>query len=223
MLFADCCPYHYALSDAAESTPQRLELSIEMNDKEFWADLTDASSGLDALAAAARAEVDQSTSDTRIYLEQERAVGRRLRHQREASAMSQAEVAERMRALGFELQQSTVAKIESGKRPIRVAELFAFETVFGLPFQSLVMLPLPSAEEDETYISALRDRVRAASERKAQAERMMKDWMELASRQYAEAESSLLWLSHQLSESAARAARSSRGGGRRGSAKDSNN
>jgi transcriptional regulator with XRE-family HTH domain len=56
---------------------------------------------------------------------------------------SQEEVAERLRHQGFEMHQTTVAKIERGARPLRVAEASAIGTVFGMPVMAVFELSLP--------------------------------------------------------------------------------
>lgn len=46
---------------------------------------------------------------------------------------SQEELAERLRHQGFEMHQTTIAKIERGSRPLRVAEASAIGAVFKMP------------------------------------------------------------------------------------------
>jgi len=46
---------------------------------------------------------------------------------------TQEDVAERLRHQGFEMHQTTVAKIERGARPLRLAEAAALATVFEMP------------------------------------------------------------------------------------------
>lgn len=56
---------------------------------------------------------------------------------------SQEEVAEKLRHEGFEMHQTTVAKIERGARPLRVAEASAIGAVFGMPVMAVFELSLP--------------------------------------------------------------------------------
>lgn len=96
---------------------------------------------LDRLAhmVAASIRVDESRSASREeYLEAERRVATNIRDQRVQSQMSQEHLAMQVSLRGFELHQSTVAKIESGKRPLRIAELFAFADALGVPWTNLL-------------------------------------------------------------------------------------
>ncbi len=56
---------------------------------------------------------------------------------------SQEEVAEKLRYEGFEMHQTTVAKIERGARPLRVAEAAAIGAVFDMPVMAVFELSLP--------------------------------------------------------------------------------
>jgi transcriptional regulator with XRE-family HTH domain len=57
---------------------------------------------------------------------------------------SQEEVAEKLRYEGFEMHQTTVAKIERGSRPLRVAEAAAIGAVFDMPVMAVFELSLPN-------------------------------------------------------------------------------
>jgi transcriptional regulator with XRE-family HTH domain len=72
------------------------------------------------------------------YLEAERRVARNIRDQRARSGMSQEQVARGLQQNDFDFHQSTVAKVESGKRPLRLAELFAFADVLDVPWTALL-------------------------------------------------------------------------------------
>jgi transcriptional regulator with XRE-family HTH domain len=52
-------------------------------------------------------------------------------------SMSQKELAERMRKLGFKWSQATVWSIEKGERPLRLTESEALGSVFGIHAQTL--------------------------------------------------------------------------------------
>lgn len=56
---------------------------------------------------------------------------------------SQEDVAERLRHQGFEMHQTTVAKIERGARPLRVAEAAALAEVFEMPVMAVFGLSVP--------------------------------------------------------------------------------
>lgn len=72
------------------------------------------------------------------FLEGERRVVQNIRDQRLRSGWSQDQLANSMRLVGFEMHQSTIAKIESGKRPLRLAELFAFADAMSVPWSALL-------------------------------------------------------------------------------------
>jgi len=63
----------------------------------------------------------------------EKSFGERVKQWRRARNWSQEDLAERLRVHGFEMHQTTVAKIERGARPLRVAEAAAIATVFRAP------------------------------------------------------------------------------------------
>lgn len=62
---------------------------------------------------------------------------------------SQEDVVERLRQQGFEMHQTTVAKIERGSRPLRVAEAIAIAEVFGMPIMAVFELSLPDDQPAE--------------------------------------------------------------------------
>jgi transcriptional regulator with XRE-family HTH domain len=63
----------------------------------------------------------------------EKDFGDKVRQWRHALNWSQEDVAQRMRVRGFEMHQTTVAKIERGTRPLRVAEAVALASIFDMP------------------------------------------------------------------------------------------
>lgn len=72
--------------------------------------------------------------------------------------MSQKELADRLSEFGFSIQQSAIAKIERGTRPLRVSELVAIAHALGVPWQSLMAA-------GENYASFARDPVARLQER----------------------------------------------------------
>lgn len=52
--------------------------------------------------------------------------------------MSQEQLAQYMTMSGFTMHQTTVAKIESGKRPLRIAELYAIADILDVPLLALL-------------------------------------------------------------------------------------
>jgi transcriptional regulator with XRE-family HTH domain len=67
-------------------------------------------------------------------------VGRELRRAREDRGWTQRETATRIAALpGYESwHQTTVARIESAKRPLRLNELEMLASLFGVPLETLI-------------------------------------------------------------------------------------
>jgi transcriptional regulator with XRE-family HTH domain len=61
---------------------------------------------------------------------------------------TQEDVAERLRHQGFEMHQTTVAKIERGVRPLRVAEAAALAEVFDMPVMAVFEIALPQDHAD---------------------------------------------------------------------------
>lgn len=73
----------------------------------------------------------------------EKRIGDVIRSWRQDRHWSQEDVAERLRLQGFEMHQTTVAKIERGVRPLRVAEAAALADVFEMPVMAVLGLSLP--------------------------------------------------------------------------------
>ena len=74
----------------------------------------------------------------------EAVVAARLREIRTAREMTQAALAKAMTSAGYEMHQTTVAKIEAGSRPIRVNELAALASILEVRVTSLVETqPMP--------------------------------------------------------------------------------
>lgn len=78
--------------------------------------------------------------------------GRRVRQERKARDWSQAELAERMTKAGYPLHQTAVARIESGKRPTTIQEVYALAAVLGVP--SITAL-LSSGGEDMQLLAQI--------------------------------------------------------------------
>ena len=74
--------------------------------------------------------------------------GRLLRLLRESRGWSQKQVADRMRAYGYSWNQSTITRIESASRPLRLNELADLAILFGVPVSQFLEPNLPFGEED---------------------------------------------------------------------------
>ncbi|TDZ79106.1 helix-turn-helix protein [Mycobacteroides salmoniphilum] len=79
----------------------------------------------------------------------EKRFGEVVRGWRQDRNWSQDDVAEHLRHHGFEMHQTTVAKIERGARPLRVAEATALAEVFGMPIMAVFELSLPDDHATE--------------------------------------------------------------------------
>ncbi len=68
----------------------------------------------------------------------EASVGRAIRALRQARGWSQADLAAGVQDRGFPLQQTQVARVENGSRPLRVNEAAAFAAVLGVDLVDLL-------------------------------------------------------------------------------------
>lgn len=68
-----------------------------------------------------------------VYEYWETSFGTKVRQWRQARNWSQEDLADRLRLQGFDMHQTTVAKIERGTRPLRVAEAAAIANIFRVP------------------------------------------------------------------------------------------
>jgi transcriptional regulator with XRE-family HTH domain len=73
----------------------------------------------------------------------EKSFGEKVRQWRRARNWSQDDLAHRLRSRGFDMHQTTVAKIERGTRPLRVAEAAAIAFIFRVPPLAVFMGPPP--------------------------------------------------------------------------------
>lgn len=69
---------------------------------------------------------------TRAPADIDRELGENVRRVRESIGLSQASLAAKMQALGFDFQQQTIYKIESGNRKVTVGEATALATTMKL-------------------------------------------------------------------------------------------
>lgn len=77
--------------------------------------------------------------------------------------MSQKELADRLSEFGFSIQQSAIAKIEKGTRPLRVSELVAIAHALGIPWQSLMMAGENYGNFAQDPVARLQERIDASS------------------------------------------------------------
>jgi transcriptional regulator with XRE-family HTH domain len=68
-----------------------------------------------------------------VHEDWEKSFGDNVRHWRRERNWSQEDLAGKLRSEGIDLHQTSVAKIERGTRPLRVAEAAAIATIFRVP------------------------------------------------------------------------------------------
>lgn len=95
-------------------------------------------------------------------------IGRNLARLR--GSMTQQQLADEMRNLGFKWSQSTVWSIEQGTRPIRLTEALALNRVFGVGSETRLAWPEPMVE--------VQDRMRAVSEAARQVRESIEELQE---------------------------------------------
>jgi transcriptional regulator with XRE-family HTH domain len=102
----------------------------------------------------------------------EQLVARQLRLLRQGRGWSQQEVAEKMRAYGYQWSQATVTRLESASRPIRLNELADLAILYGVPVTQFLQSDVPDFEWDDlgalereiTNLTAQRDGLRERME-----------------------------------------------------------
>lgn len=95
-----------------------------------------------------------------LFLNMEELVGRKFASLREERGWSQHDVAVRMTDVGFNMHQTTVAKLEGGKRPLRFAEMAALSSIYGLPLEAVLYLPEFKMAPDVEYMAKELERIR---------------------------------------------------------------
>lgn len=93
----------------------------------------------------------------------ERLIGVSIHLQRDAVNMSQKELADRLSEFGFSIQQSAIAKIEKGTRPLRVSELVGIAHALGIPWQSLMVAGENYGSFAKDPVARLQERINANS------------------------------------------------------------
>ena len=83
--------------------------------------------------------------------------GEKVRQWRRVRGWSQEELAEMMTMLGFDMHQTTVAKLERGARPLRVSEAVALSQVFGVP--ALAVFHGPGPEQEPWALERMRKHI----------------------------------------------------------------
>jgi transcriptional regulator with XRE-family HTH domain len=127
---------------------------------------------------------DDLAQTPNVYLTQERVMAAAIRTQRMRSNLSQAQLAARMSQKGFGMLQTTVAKIEAGQRPIRMAEVFAFADSLNVPWLALM---IGRDENEQTSMDHMGAILKSYEDQQAGILQSMTKTLEIFARTYAEA------------------------------------
>lgn len=125
--------------------------------------------------------------------------GDKVRQWRRERNWSQDELAQRLRRHGFDMHQTTVAKIERGSRPLRVAEAAAIATIFRVPPLAVFMGPPP--EKQPWSLQQMHETLAAAE----QALEQTKEMMESSAKVYIEQQATVFQIASVINEAALRA------------------
>ncbi len=127
-------------------------------------------------------EISSELASGLDFEEHERIIGRKVKLLREERGWSQSELATRLRELGLDLHQTTVAKMEAGRRPLRVSEAVAIAQAMKLPPNAFFWLPVPG--EDRSLAQA-RDELAKTEQSAEAASRTLLDVVETFAQNYA--------------------------------------
>jgi transcriptional regulator with XRE-family HTH domain len=97
-----------------------------------------------ALTSDLEPSLDDPSGRRSLYEYWEKNFGEKVRQWRRERNWSQEDVADRLRIQGFDMHQTTVAKIERGTRPLRVAEAAAIAAIFRVPPLAVFLGPPPT-------------------------------------------------------------------------------
>lgn len=141
-----------------------------------------------------------------IHENWERDFGEKVRQWRLARSWSQEDLAEKLRQSGFDMHQTTVAKLERGTRPLRVAEAAAIAWIFGVPPLAVFLGPPP--EKTPWSLEKMHENLRHAEEALDQRRTMMHKFAE----EYSEQAATVAALATAVNEAALDAQQRSRPG-----------
>jgi transcriptional regulator with XRE-family HTH domain len=140
----------------------------------------------------------------RPYEYWEKSFGEKVRQWRRARNWSQEDLANRLRRQGFDMHQTTVAKIERGTRPLRVSEAAAIANIFRVPPIAVFLGPPP--EKLPWSMRELHETIETAERMLAD----MREEMESSARRYVEQQALVFDLANVLNEAALKAETSSK-------------
>jgi transcriptional regulator with XRE-family HTH domain len=131
-----------------------------------------------------------------VYEWWEKSFGEKVRQWRRERNWSQEDVADKLRLQGFDMHQTTVAKIERGTRPLRVAEAAAIATLFRVSPLAVFLGPPPALTP--WPLEQLHDVI--ASAQKTLDE--MREEMTRSAERYVQQESYVMSLANMLNQTA---------------------
>ncbi|WP_344231449.1 helix-turn-helix transcriptional regulator [Kribbella hippodromi] len=139
--------------------------------------------------AAAHEELAEGREALREGFEQhEKILGAKIRQLREERRWSQSDLADQLSRLGFDLHQTTIAKMEAGRRPLRVSEAVAVAHVCGLPAGALFWLPV---QGEPSTLEFLREKIQDLEQQVEQTRQLMSESLATYAGVYAEQSTSL--------------------------------
>jgi len=92
-----------------------------------------------------------------LFDHHEKILGQKVRQLRTERGWSQEQLAEKLNGLGWAVHQTTIAKLEAGSRPIRIAEADTLAVAFRLPIEAMWYMPVTG---EPWSLSAMRDAVK---------------------------------------------------------------
>jgi transcriptional regulator with XRE-family HTH domain len=140
-----------------------------------------------------------------IYEWWEKSFGEKVRQWRRERNWSQEDVADKLRMQGFDMHQTTVAKIERGTRPLRVAEAAAIATLFRVSPLAVFLGPPPTLTP--WPLEQLHDVIASAKNTLDE----LKGQMARSAERYVEQEAYVLSLARMLNQTALEAETGQRG------------
>ncbi len=96
-----------------------------------------------------------------LFDRHEKILGQKVRQLRMERGWSQEQLAEKLNSLGWAVHQTTIAKLEAGTRPIRIAEADTLAVAFGLPIEAIWYMPVTG---EPRSLSEMRDRLKGMDE-----------------------------------------------------------
>lgn len=119
--------------------------------------------------------------ETRFAKFWEQMFGVRVKDLRTARGWTQDDLAKRMTSAGYQMHQTTVAKMESGARPTNVGEVAALAAIFGIPIGRLFSDDAADDAQASAAMARLFDRWESARQESIRAAKLRDDaFQELA-------------------------------------------